>query len=129
MAILKSTLSRARYFLLHVYGHWIMTALFALGLTFSAQSVPAIVGDSLEYTVKGAYLYKFSAFVDWPASSFANAKAPFIIGILGDDPFGPKLDALVQNRTVHGRPIVVKRYQRVEQAKDAHILYISPTEA
>jgi len=129
MAILKSALFCAQHFLRNVYCRWIATVFFAFSLALGAQSVPAIAGDSLEYTVKGAYLYKFGAFVDWPPTAFPDTATPFIIGILGDDPFGPKLDALVKNRTVHGRPIVVKRYQRAEQAKEAHVLYISPTEA
>jgi hypothetical protein len=48
-------------------------------------------------------------------------------GILGEDPFGTDLDRSVQGLTVQGRSVVIKRYQRVEQSRDAQILYISAT--
>ena len=94
----------------------------------AAEISSPTTNSSLEYTVKGAYLYKFGAFIDWPQSAFPTPDSPFIIGILGNDPFGPSLDEVVQNQTVNGRPIVISRYKRVEQARAAHVLYISPTE-
>ncbi|MES2353515.1 MAG: YfiR family protein [Pseudomonadota bacterium] len=84
--------------------------------------------DSLEYAVKGAFLFKFSAYIEWPLSAFANDAAPFVIGILGEDPFGAKLDAIVQDQKVQGRPVVIKRYKQLDQARGAHILYISAAE-
>src|ERR1700756_4784994 len=48
--------------------------------------------DTLEYAVKAAYLYKFTPFVEWPASAFAGPGSPFNVCVLGDDPFGPALD-------------------------------------
>jgi len=87
------------------------------------------VEESLEYAVKGAFLFKFSAYVEWPRSAFANTTTPFVIGILGEDPFGANLDAIVQDRTVEGRVVLIKRYKQPDQARAAHILYISATEA
>ena len=80
-----------------------------------------------EYAVKAAFLVKFGAFVEWPADTFPPPNAPFVIGVLGEDPFGADLDRSVQGATVQGRPVIVKRYQRVEQSRDAQILYISAT--
>src|ERR1700721_2428538 len=45
-----------------------------------------------EYQVKAVFVYNFSHFVEWPAQAFAAANAPFVIGILGGDPFGANLD-------------------------------------
>ena len=53
-------------------------------LTFLA---PLAQAES-EYDVKAAYLFKFTKFVEWPASAFPSADAPFVIGIVGRDPFG-----------------------------------------
>ncbi|HEX9391944.1 MAG TPA: YfiR family protein [Usitatibacteraceae bacterium] len=80
--------------------------------------------SSLEYAIKGAYLFKFGDFVEWPETVFAQPNAPFVIGILGEDPFGPNLDQSLRNRSVQGRPIVIKRYERVEEARSAQILYL-----
>jgi hypothetical protein len=104
-------------------------ALVALNLFLLGWGIAAAkIEDSLEYAIKGAFLLKFGAFVDWPPSALPEPGAPFIIGIFGEDPFGADLDHTVQNREVHGRPVVIRRYKRVEQAKEAHILYISPSE-
>jgi hypothetical protein len=98
-----------------------MVVLFGGGNGSAAADTPA------EYAIKGAFLVKFGAFVEWPPNTFASRGAPFVIGILGDDPFGSDLDRSAQKTTVQDRPVVFKRYQRVEQAKDAQILYISAT--
>ncbi|HJW09880.1 MAG TPA: YfiR family protein [Holophagaceae bacterium] len=82
-----------------------------------------------EYLVKGAFLYKFGEFVDWPADALPGPGGAFVIGVLGQDPFGASLDQIVQGRTVHGRPVVVRRLARVEQAQGVHVLYISRSES
>lgn len=86
-------------------------------------------GQEPEYTVKGAFMYKFGDYVEWPSSVFSGPGAPFAIGILGEDPFDGELDQTVQNRTVHGRPIVVRRFRKVDQVHDVQVLFMSPSEA
>jgi len=86
------------------------------------------VDNGLEYEIKGAFLFKFGAFVEWPAGTFATPSAPLIIGILGDDPFGPKLDQIVQGHTIDGRPVVIWRAQQIGALKDVHILFIGQSE-
>jgi hypothetical protein len=62
--------------------------------------------------------------VEWPASAFSGAGAPLVIGILGEDPFGPVLDELVAGRSVQGRPLRLRRLRRVSEATDVHVLYL-----
>ncbi len=63
---------------------------------------------------------------DWPAQSFPDARAPFVIGVLGRDPFGKRTpDEAVRGETVNGRALVVERYRSVnEPANPAQILFI-----
>jgi hypothetical protein len=77
-----------------------------------------------EYQVKAVFLFNFTQFVDWPAQSFADAQAPFVIGVLGHDPFGSALDETVKGETVNGRPLVVQRFSSVAELKPCHILFI-----
>jgi hypothetical protein len=58
--------------------------------------------------VKAAFVYNFTKFVTWPASSFPNSSSPFVIGIVGDDSLQGSLDAIVRNKTAENRPIVVR---------------------
>jgi len=74
-------------------------------------------------------MYKFGDYVEWPAGAFTGPGTPFTIGILGEDPFDGGLDQSVQNRTVQGRPIVVKRFRKVEQVHGVQVLYLSDSEA
>jgi hypothetical protein len=100
----------------------------ALALCFA---VPAAAQQSREYDLKAVFLYNFASFVEWPKSSFVSADSPFIIGILGHDPFGKSLNDVVAGERVHGHPIVVRRYAEVAQvrAQPPHILFISASEA
>ena len=81
-----------------------------------------------EYQVKAALLYNFSKFVDWPETSFQNAAAPIIIGILGNDPFGNHLDRTIKNKTVNGRSLTIHRFKKLDDLTPCHILFISPSE-
>jgi YfiR/HmsC-like len=81
-----------------------------------------------EYQVKAAFLYNFTKFTDWPASAFSSTNAPLVIGILGDDPFGPMLDEVVRGEVVRAHPLVVKRLGADEDLRSCQILFISRSE-
>jgi hypothetical protein len=96
-----------------------------LFLFFSFQLYAQI---SREYNIKAVFLYNFTKFVEWPSNAFSNAEAPFVIGILGDDPFGPSLNEAVAGEKVKGHPIIVQQYQNVNDIKNCHVLFISNNE-
>ncbi len=81
-----------------------------------------------EYQVKAAFLYNFTKFVEWPASS-EWPPGPFVIGILGTDPFGPLLDLLVKTKTAGGRRIEVKRFARLQDLEPCQMLFVSASES
>ena len=59
-----------------------------------------------EQTVKAGFLLNFALFVTWPEST--SRTAPFVIGILGDQPFTRTLQALAAGKNVRGRAVVVR---------------------
>ena len=77
-----------------------------------------------EYAIKAAYLYHFGAYVQWPARSFADSEAPFVIGVVGTDPFGHVLDQIARTKRIDGRPIVVKRFASMADYAPCHILFV-----
>lgn len=81
-----------------------------------------------EYQLKAVFLFNFAQFVEWPPSAFPNSQTPLVIGILGEDPFGPYLDETVRGETVKDRPLVVRRYQSVDEITTCHILFVSRRE-
>lgn len=99
---------------------WLSMAAFAI----AASSVD----EPSEYAVKAAFLFKFGAFVEWPAGTFENASAPLVIGIVGQDPFGAALDKIAANHTIAGRPVTIVRDQQIGQIENENILFISQSE-
>ena len=81
-----------------------------------------------EYEVKAAFLYNFAQFVEWPPDAFTSSKAPIVIGIFGQDPFGSALDEVVKNKTADGRRFVVKRFGKLRDVENCQILFVSASE-
>jgi len=91
----------------------------------NAHAKPPSAG---EYQLKAVFLYNFVKFVQWPAESFADADAPIIIGILGNDPFGKIIDGAIKDKIVKGRKLMVKRFEEIKGVEICHILFISSSE-
>lgn len=77
--------------------------------------------------VKAAFIYNFSLFVEWPPHALEDENAPFIIGILGDDPFGESLDNALKGKLLKERRYQIKRSKWISDIADSHILFISPS--
>jgi hypothetical protein len=81
-------------------------------LALPALALPATqacADGSLEYAVKGAYLYKMLPFVNWPPTVFSAPNSAITICILGHDPFGGALDKAVADQQIGQHPVVVRR--------------------
>lgn len=83
--------------------------------------------EQSEYDVKAAFLYNFTKFVDWPQQP-GSRQEPMCICIVGADPFGSSVDRIVEGKSVNGRPLVVRRLNRFEDAKACAIAFISTSE-
>ena len=84
---------------------------------------------SREYDLKAVFLYNLASFVDWPPSAFTSPEAPFVIAVVGEDPFGRVLDEVVANEHVGRHPMVVRRFRRAEEVGGCHVLFIGRSEA
>lgn len=84
----------------------------------------ARASDSVdEYRLKAAFLYNFAAFTEWPA----HAPPGMRLCVIGADPFGPSLDALV-GKPVRGSTVSVLRVSRPADAAQCHVVFISASE-
>lgn len=63
----------------------------------------------LERAIKATYLYKFAPFVEWPTTAFESPQSPFVICVIGDDPFADVLGNAVAGQRISGRPIAIRR--------------------
>jgi hypothetical protein len=101
---------------------WLVLVMSLFGVSMDA---PPQQITAREYQLKAAFLFNFTQFVEWPAEAFAQDDSPLVIGILGEDPFGSYLDDIVQGEKLNNHPLVVRRYAKVEDIKECHILFIN----
>lgn len=96
-------------------------ALLCLSDVVGAQAVSV----QRESAVKAAFLYKFGAFVDWPAGTFERPETPLVIGVAGDDQVAADLEQLVTGRSLDGRPVVLRRVDPDARAfAGVHVLFV-----
>lgn len=107
---------------------WRRLGALAAGWLALAASTPAVPAGSREYQIKAVFLFHFAQFVEWPADAFTRPDSPLVIGVLGQDPFGPLLDEAVKGETIDHRPLEVRRFQRIEDVDRCHVLFISRSE-
>ncbi len=84
---------------------------------------------STEYQVKAVFLFNFSHFVEWPPQAFSSPDEPFVIGIVGDNPFGTRLDEAVSGEHIEQHPLLVRHFRNVADIGNCHILYIGSSES
>jgi hypothetical protein len=81
-----------------------------------------------EYQLKAVFLFNFAHFVEWPAAALPHDNAPFVIGVLGKDPFGRDLDEVVHGEALNQHPLAIERYPTVADVRSCQILFISAAE-
>jgi hypothetical protein len=79
-----------------------------------------------EYEVKAAFLYNFARFVEWPEPP--GGDGPFVITVLGRDPFGTVLDDTLRGKTVDAKAVQVRRVSRSEEVGGSRIVFICDSE-
>lgn len=94
---------------------------------FGAQASAQQNGPT-EYQLKAAFLFNFAKFVEWPPSSFAYPKAPFVICILGTDPFGQSIDDTLRGQSIGTHGVAVLRVHDASQLRHCQMAFISPSE-
>lgn len=115
---------------------WLARCLALLGflaVLAGPRSPAAMEGNRLAAAanvidLKASYLTKLPLFITWPDGVFSDRNAPVIIGILGDDPFGPAFDSALRSMRADGRGYEVRRFTALGGVEACHILYIGRSE-
>ncbi len=102
----------------------VIAACMAAGLVPYAHAEPAFD----EQAVKAAFIFNFAKFVEWPQKAFADTGTPITIGILRNNAFADVLERTVKDKTVDGRKLVVKRFNKVRDIQKCHIVFVSASE-
>ncbi len=79
-----------------------------------------------EYAIKAAFLERFSRFVEWPEGSVVNdSSKPFIIAVIGENPFGSLLNKINMKRNGKQKRIIIRYFSTIDDFKNCHLLFIS----
>ena len=100
----------------------------SLGLALLVLAPARAQVAASEYEVKAAFLYNFTKFVEWPESAFRDEIDPFWICVVGDDPFGKSLRAVVEGQEVEGRQIKLRPMNDLQDPTGCHLLFLGRTE-
>jgi hypothetical protein len=106
----------------------VAVALIAFLLVASTAAPADASGLAREYELKAAFLCNFTAFVEWPENAVPDADGAFVIGVLGDDPFGVVLDEIAAVKTAHGMPTIVRRFASLDDYTPCHVLFVAASE-
>ncbi len=82
-----------------------------------------------EYEIKAVFLERFTRFISWPGESTqSDSSQPFVIGVLGENPFDNILDEAYRNRKIKNRKVEIKYFSDPAQITECNLLYISASE-
>lgn len=120
-----------------------------IGILLGMIPVAYAAGSSYkEYDIKAAFIYNFMKFVSWPGEDEEggekvdeNTDEPIIIGLIGENPFGKSMDAILKKKIL-GREIVLYeltgyeegydgqsgKYSDVDRLEECRLLFVSSSE-
>jgi hypothetical protein len=141
-----------------VFAALLALLLLAAALPISAADKDAVAAPRTHSQLLATYLHKLPQYIEWPKETFADEQTPFVIGIVGDDPFQADSDIADGTITVRSgeapmqailrrigagetiriksgdkslivRRLVVKVFQRPqEEVASCHLLFVSANE-
>ncbi len=102
----------------------VLSVLAALLLAAVPPASPETVP---EYRVKAEFLERFTRFIEWPPRS-GSERPTFVIGVAGQNPFGPYLQQLASERRIKGKPVEIRTITDMAQTDGCDLLFISGSE-
>ncbi len=108
---------------------WLVSWVVAVGGLVSAVWETAAQPRSpyTRYQHAAWYIYHIAQYTEWPKETFPDETAPFVLGILGEDPFHENID-VIKNKTIKNRKLVIRYCKTVEDATSCQTLFICESE-
>jgi hypothetical protein len=93
-------------------------------------AVSSAGGQDREYRMKAVFLDKFTHFVQWPADAVvADTSAPFVVGVIGDNPFGSALEKIYAQRRIKQKAVEVRYQVDLDAVTECNLLFIARSAA
>lgn len=74
-----------------------------------------------EATLKAAFIYNFTKYIDWKPE---DMQAEFVIGVIGNSPVTASLEEISKTYRAKNRRIVIRYYNKPEEIVFCNILFI-----
>ncbi len=104
------------------------TAIFWASARFTnvrAATVEVAVAEVTEYTLKAQFVERFTRYVKWPDTAMPEKTTPFVVAVVGKDPFGKSLEELLKDRKVAEHPIKIAHFASVDAlAPECQLLFV-----
>jgi len=78
--------------------------------------------ETEEYSIKAAFIYRFTNYIDWDSLITGNE---FVIGVIGPSPVKDELVEISRTKTIKDKKILVLQFNTIEEISACHILFIS----
>ncbi|MCP4136949.1 MAG: YfiR family protein [bacterium] len=79
-----------------------------------------------EYKVKAVFLERLTRFIEWPKESpVHDASKPFVIAVIGKNPFGLILEQLYSIQRIKNKKVEIRYISQIYEIKEANILFIA----
>jgi hypothetical protein len=106
------------------------SALTALLMLFGISlSLAAAQKEADEYDVKASCLRHLAYLTEFPAQAFTDDSAPLVIGVLGTNPFGRRLETTFNQVRISGRKVKIRYLGSRGNPAGCHIVFVSKAEA
>jgi hypothetical protein len=99
-------------------------ALCLFPLLLAGSTDPLHAQDVTEVTLKGAFLFNFARFTQWPDDAFL-ADSAVTACVVGDAAVGDAFARTVKGKRISGRPITVTTIAADKPLPTCHVLYLS----
>ena len=78
------------------------------------------------YAIQANIIYRFTKYINWPDDKKVDE---FVIGVVGETPLYDELTNYTVNKSVAGKPIVIKKLSASASGYSCQILFISDEES
>jgi len=85
----------------------------------------AASAEPTDVSVKAAFLPRFVRYVTWPTAAMPHGSDPFVLCVIGSDPFGQLLDQAAGSQSIDGRHIIVRRMNSTAAAGDCQVAFVA----
>lgn len=86
----------------------------------------SVQADVPEYDLKALFIERFTRFVEWPAeSNITDTTKPFIVGVIGKNPFGSSIKEIYSSLRIQDKRISVRHISRLHEIDQCYLLFIS----